>query len=123
MSILLFLILLLVALFALGIWTSARAKKQHETVTSLSPARARQVIEDSFNKVLWADVQGPGDINKRRRTINDSGAVISIDLQPVDGGRTHVTAWMSAWKTKYGMVASGGWALAKKVISRIDQAA
>lgn len=119
---LLILILLIVGLFALGFWQSSLAKRQHETVVSLSPARARQVIESTFSKVFWADTDGPGDINKRRRTVNDSGATISIDIAQTADGKTHVQAWMSAWKTRYGMVASGGWQLAKKVIAKLEQA-
>lgn len=121
-AIFLILILLLVGLFALGLWNSARAKRQHETVVTLSPARARQVIESTFSKVFWADVDGPGDINKRRRTVNDSGATVSIDISQTPDGNTLVQAWMSAWKTRYGMVASGGWELARKVIKKLEQA-
>jgi len=121
-AIFLILILLLVGLFALSFWNSARAKRQHETVVTLSPARARQVIESTFSKVFWADVDGPGDINKRRRTVNDSGATVSIDISQTADGNTLVQAWMSAWKTRYGMVASGGWELARKVIKKLEQA-
>lgn len=116
------LLLLLVGLFALGFWQSSVAKRQHETVVTLSPARTRQVIESTFSKIFWADVQGPGDINKRRRTPNDSGATISIDIGETADGKTHVQAWMSAWKTRYGLVASGGSGLAKKVIKKLEQA-
>ncbi|MDT0197332.1 hypothetical protein Q9R30_18455 [Arthrobacter sp. AB6] len=117
----LILVLLIAGIFALGIWNSGRAKREHETVVALSPARARQIVEDSFGKMLWADVSGPGHINKRRRTINDTGATISVVIEPLTDGKTHVTAWMSAWKTQYGMVTSGGWPLAKKVIAKLDQ--
>lgn len=121
-SFILGLVLVTVLVFALGIWQTTLAKRQHETVVSISPARARQVIDSTFGKMFWADVDGPGLINKRRRTINDTGATISIDLTPVADGKLHVTAWMSAWKQRYGIVASGGWPLAKKVIAKLEQA-
>lgn len=121
-AVFLILILLLIALFAFGFWNSARAKRQHETVVTLSPARVRQIVDSTFSKVLWADADGPGDINKRRRTLNNSGATVSIDINQTADGKTLVQAWMSGWKTRYGMVASGGWELARKVINKLEQA-
>lgn len=122
MEFILVLFLLIAGIVALGIWNSARAKRQYETVVSLSPARAREVVETAFSKVLWADTSGPGMINKRRRTVNDSGATISVDIGQTADGKTVVQAWMSAWKTQYGMVASNGATVAKRVIQKLEQA-
>lgn len=121
-SLILILILILVGLLALSFWNSARVKQQHETVVTLSPARVEQIIESTFSKIFWADVDGPGDINKRRRTINNSGATVSIDINATADGKTLVRAWMSAWQTRYGMVSSGGGELARKVIKKLDEA-
>jgi hypothetical protein len=122
MWIIVVLVLLIVGLFALGLWQTARSKQQHETVTSLTPARVRALIEDSFGKVFWAPSDGPGQINMKRRTPNGTGAVISIDIDATADGRTHVQSWMSGWHTRYGIIASAGWPMAKRIISRIDQA-
>jgi hypothetical protein len=115
------LILLIVGIFALGIWLGGVAKRQRETVVPVSPQRAAEIVETAFNKLFWADTNGPGMINKRRRTPNGSGATISIVLEPTTNGHTHAVAWMSAWKTRYGLVASGGSMHAKKVIERLEQ--
>jgi hypothetical protein len=122
MWIIVVLILLIVGLFGLGLWQTARSKQQHETVTTLSPARVRAVIEDSFGKLFWAPSDGPGQINMKRRTPNGTGAVISINIDTAADGRTLVQSWMSGWHTKYGIIASSGWQMAKRVITRIDQA-
>ncbi|HEY4225762.1 MAG TPA: hypothetical protein VGM70_08110 [Pseudolysinimonas sp.] len=122
MWILVLLIVVIIGLFALGFWQTARAKRQHETVTALSPARVRAIIDDSFGKLFWAPASGPGQINMQRRTPNGSGATISVDITSTADGKTHVQSWMSAWRTRYGMVASGGWQMAKKIVDRIDQA-
>ncbi|MEV8358631.1 hypothetical protein [Microbacterium sp. NPDC076895] len=116
------LLLIIVALFALGIWQTIAAKRQHETVTTLSPARLRALVDDSFGKLFWAETDGPGDLNFRRRTPNGSGATISIDFETTADGKTVVQAWMSHWQSRMGMVASGGWGMAKKIIRKIDQA-
>jgi hypothetical protein len=116
-----FLILALVVLFALGYWTTLRATRHHETRVSLSSTQARQIVESSFSNLLWSDVQGPGDVNKRRRTMNNSGATISTKITATQDGRTHVKSWMSDTRTRYGMVASIGWPSAKKVITRLER--
>lgn len=124
MEIIWFLLLLIVVIFVLGFWLTARAKRQFETVTALSPARIRAIVEDSFGKLFWAPTDGPGDINMRRRTPNDSGITVSISFESAQDGKTHVQAWMSAWKTRYGMIAnSAGSGVPKKIIAKIDQAA
>ncbi|WP_404290720.1 hypothetical protein [Glutamicibacter arilaitensis] len=121
-AIFLVLIIAITGLFVLGYWQSSLAKKEHETVVGLSRARATEIVESSFGGLLWADVHGLGDINKKRRSFNDSGATISVKISTTDDGKTHVVAWMSEWKARYGMVASSGWPLAKRVIKKLEEA-
>ena len=47
---------------------------------------------------------------------------ISIDFETTADGKTVVQAWMSHWQSRVGMVDSGGWGMAKKIIRKIDQA-
>lgn len=114
---------LLIGLMAFLLWASSRAKRQHETVVTLSPARVQRIVESTFNKTLWADVEGPGVINKRRRTINDTGSTVSIDIGQTPDGNTHVLAWMSAWVTRYGVVlGTNAGSLSRKVIQNLEKA-
>jgi hypothetical protein len=123
-----FIVLLIFAVIIVGpivlaYQSSARAKVHHETVIDLSPARVRATVDDSFGKLFWSDVQGPGDVNKRRRTPNGNGATISIALEPTADGKTHVEAWMSAWTSnRMGIVMSAGSQQAKKVIRKLEAA-
>lgn len=121
------LLLVLLGLLALIVWgyvESAQAKQQRETKVKLSTARAADIVEQSFPSLLWADASGPGDINKRRRTMNDSGPVISVDIEALPDGATHVSAWMSGWTSRYGMANLAGSAkrMTRRLIRRLEEA-
>lgn len=113
--------LLLALLLALAIWTTVIAKRQHEAVTTLSPARAKQLIEKSFNPVLWGQADGPGDINRRRRQMPAGrGAVVSVDVGTLQDGKTHVSSWVSSAETWFGLVTSRGVSKPRNVIKLIE---
>lgn len=116
----LFLLVLIAALFVLGFWLSARARRQYETVVPLSLQRTAEIVDSAFSKLFWADTNGPGAINKRRRTPNGTGATISVRIEPAPTG-THVAAWMSHWTSRMGIVSSAGSMHAKKVIDRVEK--
>lgn len=113
--------LIIIAPVALGIWPTIAAKHQLETVTTLSPARPRALVDDGLGKLFWAGTDGPGDLNFRRRAPNGSGATISIDFETTANAKTVVQAWRSHWQSRMGMVA-GGWGTGKKIIRKTDQA-
>ncbi|MFC4245343.1 hypothetical protein ACFOYW_18395 [Gryllotalpicola reticulitermitis] len=99
------------------------AKQQRETVVTLSPARAKQVIDDAYSKLMWADVQGPGQINKRRKIPLNNGPVISIDVEPTGDNRTHVTLWLSRWSTKNRVaLVDGVTGSEKRAIRKLEEA-
>ena len=113
--------LLIVLLLAIAIWTTVVAKRQHEGVTTLSPARTKQLIEKSFNSALWGQADGPGDINRRRRQMPAGrGAVVSVDIATLADGKTHVSSWVSATETWFGLVMSRGVSKPQKVIKLIE---
>lgn len=123
-AIFLLLVLALIGLFVWQIIVTSQAKQQRETKVKLSPARVADIAEQCFPGLLWKDWQGPGDINKRRRSANDSGPVVSVDISRLADGSTHVTVWMSAWHSKFFFANFAGSAkgMAKKIISRLEQA-
>ena len=118
------LLFIIVALVALSIWETSAAKRQHETVTNLSPARLRALVVDSFGKLFWEKADGPGDLNFRNRHSSGNGATISIDFETTTDGKTVVQAWASKLPSRMGIAMAGpGWRMSKKIIGSIDQAA
>ncbi|MBE1876596.1 hypothetical protein [Myceligenerans pegani] len=115
--------LLLVLLFVAGRWQTILAKRPHETIVDFGPEHVHQIVDKTFGRFLWDDVDGPGDINKRRLSLNDRPVVISIDVTELEDGRTHVLAQMTRWSENgFGMIGSRGHHLAKKVIRRLENA-
>ena len=106
-SILLVFVLIIGVALGVNIWLTIVAKREYETVTSLSLPRLHALVEDSFGKLLWEEIDGPGDLNFREATADN---------------KTAVGAWMSAWTSRYGLVVSSGWWMSKKIIRKIDQA-
>ena len=116
----LILILLVVVLLALSIWTTILAKRQYQAVTTLNSTRAQQTIEKSFKPMLWAQADGPGDINRRRRQIRGPGAIVSVKLKTLPDGKTQVSSWVSEFESKFGLVTSRGVSKPGKVIKLIE---
>jgi hypothetical protein len=115
--------LLLVLVFVAGRWQTIRAKRPHETVVNLKPARVLQIVDKTFGRFLWDDVDGPGDINKKRLALNGATVVISVDVTELEDGRTHVLAQMTSWSQNgFGMIWGRGWHVAKKVITKLENA-
>ena len=120
----LILILLIVGILILTFWMNGSAKRQDETQVKLSPTRVADVVNDAFGSVFWKDVSGPGDLNKRRRTINGSGPVISVDINQLENGGSHVAVWMSHWTNRGPAVLGADQVMRqkKKVLRRLEQA-
>lgn len=114
------LLLLIVGLFALGIWMTVIAKRTHEAITTMSPARTRQTIEKSFTSMLWANADGPGDINRRRRQFRGNGAIVSVAIEALPDGKTHVSSWVSDADTQFGIVSSRGVSKPRRVVKLIE---
>ncbi|TFB71874.1 hypothetical protein E3O06_11475 [Cryobacterium glaciale] len=116
------LILLIVVILVLSAWLNNASQREVQTQVTLSPQRAADVANTAFNTFTWKDVGGPGDINKRRRTMNDSGPVISIDVADLPSGGSNITVWMSAW-TKKGPTIQGSDIVMRqrsKIIKRLE---
>ena len=118
-------IVILVAIVTAVLFTiwAAEAKQVTEVRSQLSIQGAAQRVQEAFPVLLWKDVPGPGDINKKRRAVQDKGAVISIDLEP-DGAGSRAEVWMSEWTSQLGIAHFAGAALRmkKKVVSRLESA-
>lgn len=123
-AVFLVLILIIVGLLVLTFWLNSSAKRQAETQIKLSTTRAADVVHDSFGTLFWKDVDGPGHVNKRRRTINDTGPVVSIDINELENGGSHVVVWMSHWTTKGPSILGSDEVMRKKrkVIRQLEQA-
>jgi len=123
MEILIVLVLIVVALFAVLIGTTYFSKVQSEAVVSTSPDRVYDIVTGSFAGLLWRPVDGPGDVNYRRRSINDTGPVISVDIDPDGAGGSVVQVWMSHFTTRgpWVMFAEAAIGQRRKVIRRVQQ--
>lgn len=106
-------------------WWGSEAKKQQETVVKISRQRAIDAVEQSFNGLLWADVDGPGVINKRRRAMRGDGPTISVDFDEAANGGVQVSTWMSAWVSQMGLANFPLAAIRqkKKLLARVEAAA
>lgn len=115
----------IVAFLGVYLWWQSDAKKTHDTVVPISQQRVADAVNQSFNGLLWRDVQGPGHINKMRRAIRGDGPTVSVDIEPAANGGTHVSTWMSAWVTQYGVANFAGAAFRqkKKLLKRVEAAA
>ena len=123
-TVFLVLILIIVGLLILTFWLNNSAKRQEETQVKLSNGRVADIVHQAFGSVFWKDVDGPGDLNKRRRTINDTGPVVSIDINELEGGGSHVVVWMSHWTKKGPSILGSDEVMRKKrkVIRQLEQA-
>ncbi|GAB3162347.1 hypothetical protein GCM10027059_14870 [Myceligenerans halotolerans] len=124
-AVLLGLPLLLVLVIVAGRWQTILAKRPHETIVNFDPEHAHQIVDKTFGRFLWDDIDGPGNINKQRLSFNSrsSPVVISIDITELEDGRTHVLAQMTGWSQNgFGMIGSRGSHLAKKVIRKLEHA-
>ena len=103
-SVLLVFVLIIGVALGVNIWLTIVAKREYETVTSLSLPRLHALVEDSFGKLLWEEIDGPGDLNFRRRSVTGRGATISISFEATADNKTAVGAWMlgrrvTAWSS------------------------
>lgn len=120
MELITFLIVALIALAALAIAATVAAKRQDNIQTDLPRSEAMREVESMFNRLLWKDVQGRGQLNKQRRMAKYDGPVLSVDFEPIPGG-TEIQIWMSEASTKFGIVfgAEFAWAQKRKILKRL----
>jgi len=89
-------------------WVLSVLAKRHVVVhTALTPDRAAAVCDGKFSGLAWRRVDGRGALNYQARGFSFKGAtppVMSIDIEPLEGGGTGVEFWMSAWTSQFGMV-------------------
>ena len=116
-------ILVILAMYITQFTFGVLARRQDETQSQLSPDRIAQLAAEGFGSMLWKDEQGPGSINKRRRTLNGSGPLISIEIDPISGG-ANVTVWMSEWSSRAGLINFAGTAFfqKRKILRRVHEA-
>jgi len=121
-EIVLFLILLIVAILVANGLITYFARVQSEIVVPKTPEQVSQLVHKSFGSLLWRQVDGPGTINYVRRTINDSGMTISVDIVP-DSTGTIVQVWMSHCTTRGPFVHGGEIAIGqrRKVIRHVER--
>lgn len=122
-AILVIIIFVILAMYITQFTFGVLARRQDETQSQLSPDRIAQLTAEGFGSMLWKDEQGPGSINKRRRTLNGSGPLISIDVEPVSGG-SNVSVWMSEWSSRAGIINFAGTAFfqKRKILRRVHEA-
>lgn len=121
-TIILVLILAIIAILVLSFWMNSSARREVETQVTLSPQHSAEIVENSFSSFIWRDVDGPGEINKRRRSMNDTGVTMSFLFEELPAGGTEVKIWMSAW-TKRGPSIIGSDTVMRvrsKIIKRLE---
>lgn len=102
-----------IGIIAINYYWSIKAKRTDSIGTSASPERALQIAESSFSRASWAKAPGPGQLNKRMRTIVTAGPVLSVDVQ-ADGTGSRVDVWTSSWSGALGLVNWAAFAVLKK---------
>lgn len=120
-----FIVVAIIAFLGLSLWWQSGAKKTRVTVVPIAEHHVADVVNRSFNGLMWRDVQGPGHINKQRRAIQNAGPVISVDIEPTGDGGTLVSTWMSGAHTQFGFVTYSLAALQqmKRLLKRVEGAA
>lgn len=99
--------LVLAGIVALLVWQFRQTKNAEATtkvVTTVSPARAAQIVREAFGgprSLLWTDTGSPGSMNMRRRGVR-GGITMSIDIAAAPNGGAVVS--MSASEANYYLV-------------------
>lgn len=124
-AVLVLVIIVIVAWLGVYIWLQSSAKSTHATVVALAPEQVAETANKAFSRIMWKDVPGPGVINKKRRAVQDVGPVVSVHIEPAEGGGTEIGTWMSAWTSQVGLVYYAGAAVRRKrlVLKRVEAAA
>ena len=106
MEIIIGLLVLAAALWALGVWQTNSAKQQVSITTDMSPEEAARIVHESFGRIGWRQVPGKGLLNYQAR-LPLNGPVLSVDLMEVPNRQgVEMAVWMSEWQSRYG-IASG----------------
>lgn len=104
-------VLFFVVLFALLAWVVIRSMQAWRVkslvLSGVSPDDVARVVDGSFSGLLWARVNGRGDLNYRRRIWGGEGAVLSCDISDHGDGTIGVDLWMSYATTQYGIPRGG----------------
>ncbi|WP_309131209.1 hypothetical protein [Brevibacterium sp.] len=117
---LIMIVLAFLFILALAIWQSVAARRKYKVVVNADNRTIEETVNSCFGRFLWEHSSGPGKINWRRRSMKGDGAVISIDFEEIDSGRSVVYIWMSHWTSVMGLVDSRGWRASKKVARRLE---
>jgi hypothetical protein len=122
-AVLLLILFVILAMYITQFVFGVLARRQDETQSQLSPERIAHLAAEGFGSMLWKDEPGPGSINKRRRTLNGSGPLVSIDVEAISGGSS-VSIWMSEWSSRGGIINFAGTAffLKRKILRRVHEA-
>lgn len=116
-----FLIVALVVLSGLAIAATVAAKQQENVQVDLPRSEAMLAVEGMFNRLLWKNVQGRGQLNKQRRMARYDGPVVSVDFESLPSGGTEIQVWMSEATSKFGIVfgAEFAWLQKRKILKRL----
>lgn len=114
--------LILISIVVINVIATPLARRHIVLETSLSPDEVRAHIDRKFSKILWKRINGPGELNFRRRGPSFQGSrppEYSIAFEKLPSGGSGVEMWMSAYTTRFGIVDGGpeivlkGWNLAR----------
>ena len=90
------LLVLFIVVLGWSAFTSAKAQQQRDFEVQGDRLVVLGAAESCFNKVAWARVQGPGDLNFRARGRRNP-PTLSVTVAEVARGRSRVTLWPSSY--------------------------
>lgn len=105
-------VIVLVLIVAATIAVRVFAVQQADVHTPLSPDEVRLIIEGYFRPALWSRVNGPGQLNLKPK-LKAHAPTMSIKVDP-NGTGSDVSAWTSAYTTRYGIVVYHGELMIRK---------
>ncbi len=97
-----FVVVVVLAVLAWSIFTSAGARRLDTVQTPLPPDEAARFIREWFG-VLWSPVAGSGDLNFRRK-LGTHLPTISVAVRFGPAGGSEVEIWTSDWVSKFGLM-------------------
>lgn len=89
---------LFVVVLGWSAFASAKARQQLDVEVQGDRPTVLAAAENCFNKVAWARVQGPGDLNFRARGRRNP-PVLSVSVAELGRGGSRVSLWPSSYAT------------------------
>lgn len=110
---------LLILVLVVGNVGSVLARREQEVIMPLDRQQSEEAVAGCFSKILWRPCGGEGDLNWQRRTLGDTGAIVSVVFDSESDRQTLATVWMSRWRSRMGIIASPGSGAPRRVANKL----